>query len=84
MKDNLTAEDIEKRLQTFDHIAHMQVRGDGRHFQLLLVSDQFLDKSKLARQQLVYSKLKDFIAAGRLHALTMTTLTTQEWEQQNG
>ncbi len=64
------------------HVA--EVEGDGYHYHLLVVSDIFLGKNKVARQQWVYGKLKEHIASGMLHALTMRTLTKNEWEETNG
>lgn len=78
-------EEIEKQFSAFDHVAHVKVEGDGYQYQLTVVTDLFLGKTKLARQQWVYAQLKDFITSGRLHALSMKTWTKKEWgEQQNG
>ena len=79
----LTNEALKNSLLSIDGVDHVQVDGDGYHYQLTIVSDIFCAKSKLARQQWVYAQLNDDIVSGRLHALTMTTLTTKEWESRN-
>lgn len=65
-------------------IEYVSVEGDGYHYHVVVVSDVFLGKSLVARQQWVYGKLKEYIASGALHALTMKTLTKEEWEKQRG
>lgn len=80
----LSHEEIEQRLVAIDHVSYVQVKGDGYHYQLIIVSDVFLGKPTVARQQWVYAQLNDYITTGRLHALTMSTWTTKEWEIQRG
>ena len=80
----LSNEQLEQRLLSVEGVDVVQVQGDGYHYQLTLVSDLFLGKSTVARQQWVYAQLKDDITSGRLHALSMRTLTKEEWEKQRG
>ena len=47
------------------------------------MSDDFKDKSRVKRQQMVYACVQDWIASGELHALSLQTLTQEEW-QANG
>lgn len=80
----LSNEQLEHRLLAVDGVEYAQVMGDGYHYQLTIVSDVFLGKSKVARQQWVYAQLKNDITSGSLHALSMKTWTKNEWEQQHG
>ncbi len=81
----LSNEEIEARFKALDDVSYVKIDGDGYQYQLTVVSDVFLEKSKVARQQWVYAQIKDFITSGMLHALTMKTWTIKEWgEQQNG
>ena len=77
-------EQLEQHLQALEGVDYVKVKGDGYHYQLTIVSDIFLGKSKVARQQWVYAQLKDYIITGSLHALSMETLTKTEWEKQHG
>jgi BolA protein len=52
------------------------------HFKLTLVSDEFLNKRKVARHQAVYKTLAQELA-GEVHALTMHLYTLEEWAQVN-
>lgn len=54
---------------------------DGHHFQAIVVSSVFEGLSLVKRQQLVYKSLGDLISSGKLHALSLQTFTTAEWQK---
>jgi len=54
------------------------VEGDGRHFNLVIVSSQFEGLRTIKRQQMVYAALNAEIASGALHAVNMRTFTPAE------
>jgi acid stress-induced BolA-like protein IbaG/YrbA len=56
----------------------VRVRGDGHHFEALIVSAAFDGKSRVARHQLVYAALGDRMRE-EIHALSMTTMTPAEF-----
>ncbi len=64
--------------------AQAQVSGDGRHFQAVIVSPAFQGKPLLQRHRLVYSVLEQHIHSDELHALSMQTLTPEQWEAAQG
>ena len=52
---------------------------DNVHFSAIIVAEEFNDiKSKVKRQQVVYSKINEFILSGELHALSMKTIAQNE------
>jgi len=57
---------------------HLEVEGDGQHFQALVVSAAFAGKSRVQRHQLVYAALGERMRE-EIHALSMRTLTPEEW-----
>ena len=59
---------------------HVEVIGDGQHFQAVVVSNAFAGKSRVQRHQLVYKALGDRMRE-EIHALSMQTLTPEEWKQ---
>ena len=63
---------------------HLAVDGDGAHFEALIVSSVFEGLSRIQRQQAVYKALGGRMESGEIHALSMRTLTPEEWRQQNG
>ncbi|CDZ78706.1 transcriptional regulator BolA [Legionella massiliensis] len=80
----ISNEEIERRLVESGEVDFVKVEGDGYHYQVTIVSEAFLGKSKVARQQWVYAKLKEYITSGSLHALSMKTLTKEEWGKNHG
>ncbi len=58
---------------------HLEVYGDGAHFEALIVSSLFEGQRTLARHQTVYRALGDRMKA-EIHALSMRTLTPAEYE----
>lgn len=76
--------ELEEQLRATNKVDYVKVTGDGYHYQLVIVTDEFLGKSKVVRQQWVYRQLQEHIVAGRLHALSMQTWTKNEWETQHG
>jgi acid stress-induced BolA-like protein IbaG/YrbA len=56
----------------------LRVAGDGQHFEALIVSASFNGRSRVQRHQLVYSALGDRMRE-EIHALSMKTLTPEEW-----
>jgi len=63
---------------------HLAIDGDGQHFEALVVSPEFVGKSRVQRQQRVYQTLKAKLDSGELHALSFKTLTPEEWSAQRG
>ena len=58
---------------------HLEVGGDGEHFQALVVSREFAGRNRVQRHQLVYAALGDRMRE-EIHALSMRTLTPEEWQ----
>ena len=57
----------------------LAVQGDGQHFEAVIVSSEFVGLNRVKRQQLVNGILKARFDSGELHALSMKTLTPEEW-----
>lgn len=62
-------------------LTHISVTGDGRHFEAVVVSDEFAGMSRIQRQQRVYKTLGDRMNDGEVHALSIKTFTPQEWQE---
>jgi acid stress-induced BolA-like protein IbaG/YrbA len=58
---------------------HVQVEGDGRHFEATIVCAAFEGKRSVQRHQMVYAALGDRMRE-EIHALSMKTLTPSEWK----
>lgn len=59
---------------------HVEVSGDGHHFEAVVVSQLFRGKPKVQQHQLVYKALGDRMRE-EIHAFSMRTLTPEEWKQ---
>lgn len=57
------------------------VVGDGRHFEAVVVCDAFDGKSMVEQHQMVFQALGDNMEEA-IHALSMRTLTRDQYEQQ--
>ena len=58
---------------------HLEVEGDGQHFNALIVSTAFAGKRAIQRHQLVYAVLGERMRE-EIHALSMKTLTPDEYQ----
>ena len=57
---------------------HVEVSGDGHHFEAVIVSQAFRGKSRVQQHQLVYRALGERMRE-EIHALSMQTLTPEDW-----
>ena len=75
----VTPESVKEGIQAGLSCEHVEVIGDGQHFQALIVSDEFAGRNRVQRHQLVYAALGERMRE-EIHALSMRTLTPQEWK----
>ncbi len=83
---------IEQKLQAL-RVEHLEVlneshmhnvpTGSESHFKVTLVSPDFLGKTLVARHRMINQLLTDELA-GPVHALSLNTLTPEEWGQKGG
>jgi acid stress-induced BolA-like protein IbaG/YrbA len=76
----VTPESVKSGIEAGLACEHVDVAGDGQHFQALVVSSAFAGKSRVQRHQLVYQALGDRMRE-EIHALSMQTLTPEEWRK---
>ena len=62
---------------------HSVPPGSESHFKVIVVSDVFLDMPLVQRHQTVNGLLMDELQGG-VHALSMQTLTPEEWDDRGG
>ncbi len=56
------------------------VEGDGRHFQVIVVSDSFSGKTTVQQHQMVYQSLGKLVGDD-IHALSISTYTNEAWQR---
>ena len=76
----VTPESIKHNIEQGLATVHLSVTGDGRHFEAVVVSEEFTGKSRVQRHQRVYQALGDRMRE-EIHALSMKTFTPQEWQE---
>jgi len=76
----VTPESVRSGIEAGLACEHVEVVGDGQHFQALVVSAQFAGRNRVQRHQLVYAALGERMRE-EIHALSMQTLTPEEWKQ---
>jgi acid stress-induced BolA-like protein IbaG/YrbA len=69
---------IRKLIEEGMQCDHVEVSGDGRHFEAVIVSPLFRGLTKVRQHQLVYAALGERMRED-IHALSMRTLTPEEW-----
>jgi acid stress-induced BolA-like protein IbaG/YrbA len=73
-----TAESIREAIAAGLDCTHVDVRGDGHHWEALIVSAAFAGLTRVRAHQLVYAALGERMRE-EIHALSMTTLTPAQW-----
>ena len=76
----VTPESVKSGIEAGLTCEHVEVVGDGQHFQALVVSAEFTGRSRIQRHQLVYAALGERMRE-EIHALSMQTLTPDEWKK---
>lgn len=78
-----TPEDVRRYIAEGLSCEVLEVTGDGRHFEALVVSPAFVGKSRIARHQLVYAALGDRMRE-EVHALSIRAATPDEYREMGG
>jgi acid stress-induced BolA-like protein IbaG/YrbA len=75
----LTADELRNLIACGLQCEHIEVEGDGRHWQAVIVSPEFEGKRAIQRHQRVYATLGAKMHTDEVHALSMKTWTPAEW-----
>jgi acid stress-induced BolA-like protein IbaG/YrbA len=78
----MTSDSIQQRLLDELDVSEVLVKLDGGHANITVVGELFGDLSRVKKQQVVYAPLKDLIASGELHAVSIRTYTPTEWQRE--
>ncbi|WP_100656675.1 BolA family protein [Alteromonas flava] len=78
----MTNEEIELLLKEALNLSEVHVQSEGSHIKVIAVGDVFDELSRVKKQQYVYAPLKELIADGTLHAVTIKTFNTQQWQRE--
>jgi len=78
----MTAEELQNIIAAGLACDHLEVDGDGRHWEAVIVSAEFEGKRLIQRHQRVYATLGERMHTDEVHALSMKTFTPSEWATQ--
>ena len=79
-KESLTTLEVEQLVQQGIPHAKVLVEGEGCDLLITVVSEQFIDLALVKKQQLVMATLKEPLASGKLHAVSVKAYTPDEWQ----
>jgi acid stress-induced BolA-like protein IbaG/YrbA len=79
----VTPESIKTSIAAGFACDHVDVQGDGHHWEAVIVSPAFEGLTKVRQHQLVYAALGERMRE-EIHALSMTTLTPAQWAAARG
>ncbi len=74
----MTSEEIKEMIESGIPDAVAFVDGDGSHFNVRVVSDNFADCTMVEQHKMVYGTLGDSMESA-IHALSIQTCTCEQW-----
>jgi acid stress-induced BolA-like protein IbaG/YrbA len=77
----MQADELKALITTGIAGAEVSVKGEGDHFEAIVVSEQFAGRSLVQQHQMVYATLGDRMG-GEIHALALRTYTPDDWARQ--
>jgi acid stress-induced BolA-like protein IbaG/YrbA len=75
----MTSDELQSLISAGLPCEHLEVAGDGRHWEAVVVSAEFEGKRLIQRHQRVYATLGERMHTDEVHALSMKTFTPAEW-----
>ena len=78
----MTSQELQALIAAGLDCQHLELSGDGRHWQATIVSSAFEGLRLIQRHQRVYATLGQRMHTDEVHALSMKTLTPAEWVSQ--
>jgi len=74
--------EIEKLISDAVTLDELHVKFDGSQCKVIAVADFLGELSRVKKQQTIYAPLSEVIKAGTIHAVTIKTFTTSEWQRE--
>ncbi|GLX81700.1 BolA family protein [Thalassotalea eurytherma] len=59
----------------------LHVSFDGSQCKVIAVSDIFAEMSRVKKQQTIFAPLSESIKEGTIHAVSIKTFTTEQWQR---
>lgn len=78
----MSNEEIAAMLTSSLAVQEVKVKSEGTHYQIIAIDDKFEEMTRVKRQQYVYAPLKDLIADGTIHAVSIKTFSSAQWKRE--
>jgi monothiol glutaredoxin len=79
--EGLTSTEVTQFVQQGILDSEVIIDGEGCDLLITVISSQFVDLSLVKKQQLVLATLKEPLASGKLHAVSVKAYTPDEWQE---
>ncbi len=73
--------DIEKLINNAIQLDELHVKFDGSQCKIIAVANFFGELSRVKKQQVISAPLAEVINGGAIHAITIKTFTTEQWQR---
>ena len=73
--------EIEKLINDAIKLDELHVTFDGSQCKVIAVADVFGELSRVKKQQAISAPLAEVINGGAIHAITIKTFTTEQWQR---
>lgn len=77
----MQAEELKSLIEAGVPDSQVTVKGDGDHFEAIVISEAFVGKSMVQQHQMIYGALGDLMQK-EIHALALHTYTPEKWAAQ--
>ncbi|QOL26908.1 BolA family transcriptional regulator [Thalassotalea sp. LPB0316] len=77
----MDADQIKALINNALSLDELHVSFDGSQAKVIAVSDMFSDMSRVKKQQAVLAPLSAAIKDGSIHAVSVKTFTTEQWQR---
>jgi len=74
-------EEIKQLIEAGISGSEVMAKGDGSHYEVVVISDAFEGKSMVDEQRMVYAALGDALTSGAIHAINIKAYTPAEWNK---
>jgi BolA protein len=83
LRDRIETTHVEVTDLSARHASHQGAQSGGGHFSLVVVAESFRGLDRISAQRLVFTALEELMASD-IHAITMRTLTPEQWSDEIG
>lgn len=73
---------VEQLLRQALNLDEVYIKSEGNHVEVIAISAEFSEMSRLKQQQAINGPLRELIADNTIHALTVKTFSPERWARE--